>query len=129
MNRMNRIENTTYWSFSALFILQILIFFKDLKHLEIADHESETYYFTFIIILYLNSMVYVTQSQEVEFHEIKIADQIILQVFARSKFLIMIQSPDRSIFHEIKIQKRIIREFQSHDQFVSYEYDHEIKIC
>ncbi len=46
----------------------------------------------------------------------------------RSKFLIMIRSPDRGIFHEIEIQKSIIRQFQSHDRFVSYKYDHEIEI-
>jgi hypothetical protein len=46
----------------------------------------------------------------------------------RLKFLIMIRSHDCGIFHEIKIQKSIIRQFQSHDQFVSYKYDHEIKI-
>ncbi len=41
----------------------------------------------------------------------------------------MIRSPDCGIFHKIKIQKKnIIREFQSHDQFVSYKYDHEFKI-
>ncbi len=48
-------------------------------------------------------------------------DQIFL-----SKFLIMIPSPDCSIFHEIKIQKSIIR--QSHDWFVGYKCNHEIEI-
>jgi len=48
--------------------------------------------------------------------------------FMRSKFLIMIRSPDQPFFHEIKIQKSIIRQFQSHDRFVSYKYDHEIEI-
>ena len=50
---------------------------------------------------------------EVEFHEIKIGgqmiwqsrDQIILPVFMRSKFLIMIRSPDCANFHEFKIPK------------------------
>ena len=45
-----------------------------------------------------------TQGQEVEFHEIKI--QLFLEVdtlIMRSKFLIMIRSPDHTIFHEIKI--------------------------
>jgi hypothetical protein len=46
----------------------------------------------------------------------------------RLKFLIMIQSSDSGIFHEIKIQKSIIRQFQSHDQFVSYKCNHEIEI-
>ncbi len=53
---------------------------------------------------------------------------IFLSFFMRSKFLIMIPSPDCSIFHEIKIQKSIIRQFWSHDQFVSYKCDHEIEI-
>jgi hypothetical protein len=42
--------------------------------------------------------------QEVKSHEIKI--QLFQEVdtsIMRSKFLIMIQSPDRGIFHEIKI--------------------------
>jgi hypothetical protein len=43
----------------------------------------------------------------------------------RSKFLIMIRSPDHSIFHEIKIA---FLGFRSHDQFVSYKYDHEVEI-
>ncbi len=55
-------------------------------------------------------------------------DQIFLSFFMRSKFLIMIWSPDCGIFHEIKIQKSIIRQFWSHDWFVSYKCDHEIKI-
>jgi hypothetical protein len=45
-----------------------------------------------------------TQGQEVEFHEIEI--QLFQEVdksIMRSKFLIMIQSPDHSIFHEIEI--------------------------
>ena len=48
-------------------------------------------------------------------------DQIFSALFMRSKFLIIIQSPDCGIFHDIKIQKSIIRQFQSHDQFVSYK--------
>ncbi len=38
-------------------------------------------------------------------------DRIFLSFFMRSKFLIMIWSPDCSIFHEIEIQKSIIRNF------------------
>jgi hypothetical protein len=55
-------------------------------------------------------------------------DQIILSFFMRSKFLIMIWSPDCGIFHEIEIQKSIIRQFWSHDRFVSYKCNHEIEI-
>ncbi len=39
----------------------------------------------------------------------------------------MIQSPDQPFFHEIEIQKSIIRQFRSHDRFVSYKYNHEIE--
>ena len=46
----------------------------------------------------------------------------------RLKFLIMIRSPDQPFFHEMEIQKSIIRQFRSHDRFVSYKYDHEIEI-
>jgi hypothetical protein len=78
-----------------------------------------------------------TEGQEVKFHEIKIGGQIMLQswdqqnfgFFMRSKFLINIWSPDRGIFQEIKIQKSIISKLQSHEQFNSYKYNHEIKIC
>jgi len=62
------------------------------------------------------------------FHEVKFMRSNFFSFFMRSKFLIIIWSPDHGIFHEIKIQKSIIRQFQSHDQFVSYKYNHEIKI-
>ncbi len=45
------------------------------------------------------------------FHEIKFMRSNFSAVFMRSKFLIIIQSPDRGIFHEIKIQKSIISNF------------------
>ncbi len=48
----------------------------------------------------------------------------------RPKFLIIIWSPDYSIFHDIKIKKSIIRQFWSHDRFVSYKkqsWDQNIK--
>jgi hypothetical protein len=51
-----------------------------------------------------------------------------MALFMRLKFLIIIQSPDCGVFHEIKIQKSIIREFQSHEQFVSHKCHREIKI-
>jgi hypothetical protein len=55
-----------------------------------------------------------TQGQEVKFHEIEI--QLFQEVdtsIMRLKFLIMIQSPDHSIFHEIKIA---FLGFRSHDR-------------
>ncbi len=39
------------------------------------------------------------------FHEIEFMRSNFLAVFMRSKFLIIIRSPDRRIFHEIEIQK------------------------
>ncbi len=72
------------------------------------------------------NVVLKTQGQEVEFHEIKI--QLFQEVdtsIMRSKFLIMIRSPDHSIFHEIEIA---FLGFWSHDRFVSYKYNHEVKI-
>ena len=52
---------------------------------------------------------FVSGGQEVEFHEIKI--QLFQEVdksIMRSKFLIMIRSPDRGIFHEIEIQNKAL---------------------
>jgi hypothetical protein len=74
--------------------------------------------------------------QEVEFRVIKIGggmflrswDWIFLSLFMRSKFLIMIWSPDRGVFHEIEIHKKCLIEFRSHDRFVSRKNNHEIKI-
>ena len=37
----------------------------------------------------------------------------------------MIRSPDHGIFHEIEIA---FLGFWSHDRFVSYKYNHEVKI-
>jgi hypothetical protein len=75
-----------------------------------------------------------TGSQEVKFHEIKLGDQKFFQLgdqqfsfFMRSKVAIMIWSPDRRTFLEIKSPKNIIFDFWSHEQFVSYQSDHEIK--
>ncbi len=48
--------------------------------------------------------------------------------FMRSKFLIMIRSPDHPIFMRSKFKKSSVRQFRSHDQFVTYRYDHEVKI-
>jgi hypothetical protein len=48
--------------------------------------------------------------------------------FMRLKFLIIIRSPDHPFFMRSKFKKSIIRQFQSHDRFVSYKYDHEVKI-
>jgi hypothetical protein len=70
-----------------------------------------------------------TQGQEVKFHENKI--QLFHEVefsYMRSKFLIMIQSPDHPFFMRSKFKKKHYLEFQSHDRFVSYKYDHEIEI-
>jgi hypothetical protein len=55
-------------------------------------------------------------------------DQIILSLFMRSKLPIMIWFPDHPFFISSKFKKSIIREFWSHDWFVSYKYDHEIEI-
>jgi hypothetical protein len=71
---------------------------------------------------------WISWDQNSIFHEIKFMRSNFLALFMRSKFLIMIWSPDHGNFHEIKIQKSIIRQFWSHDQFVSYKYDHKIKI-
>ena len=64
-----------------------------------------------LIGLLQNNALETTGGQEVKFHEIEIGgqmifwswDQIILALFMRSRFLIMIPSPDCGIFHEIKI--------------------------
>jgi hypothetical protein len=39
----------------------------------------------------------------------------------------MIWSPDRGIFHEIKITKNYFFDLQCHEQFLSYQYNHEIE--
>jgi hypothetical protein len=45
--------------------------------------------------------------QEVEFHEIEIQlFQEVDTLIMRSKFVIIIRSPDRANFHEIEIQKK-----------------------
>ncbi len=59
-------------------------------------------------------------------HEIKFFSSF----FMRSKFLIMILSPDHGICHGIKIQKKeLLGNFDLMiNLFVSYKYNHEIKI-
>ena len=78
----------------------------------------------------------VAQGQEVKFHEIEIVffheiefmRSNFFSFFMRSKFLIIIRSLNHSIFHKIKIKKkRIIRQFRSHDRFVSFKNNHEIE--
>ncbi len=59
------------------------------------------------------------KGQEVQFQEIEIGgwmiwrswDQIILPVFMRSKFLIIIWSPDYGVLHKIKIKKGLLGNF------------------
>ncbi len=74
-----------------------------------------------------------TGGQEAEFHEIKIGGWMIWQswdqhkfgFFMRLKFLIYLISWSRHL-HEIKIQRSTTSKFWSHEQFVSYKYNHEI---
>jgi hypothetical protein len=60
--------------------------------------------------------------QEVEFHEIKI------HFFMRSKFLIMIWSPNHPFFMRSKSKKSIIRNFNLMINLLSYKYNHEVQI-
>ncbi len=85
---------------------------------------------------YFKLFILATQGQEVEFHEIEI------QLFQEVKFLIMRsklclfmrsnlsnnidQEVDTSIMRS-KLNWSVIRQFRSHDQFVSCKYDHEIE--
>ncbi len=86
---------------------------------------------------------YITQpmgnDHEVKFHEIEIHFfmRSKLNLFMRSNYFVTfheVKIPNNdsiswsALFHEIEIQKSIIRQFQSHDQFVSYKYDHEVEI-
>jgi hypothetical protein len=75
------------------------------KQLVNTFHAFEYFLYVSFIFLFLLMLISVwAQGQEVEFHEIEIQlFQEIDKSIMRSKFLIMIRSPDQPFFHEIEI--------------------------